>query len=197
MEKELKEKTEEANLNHDAKVQLEKEKKSLIIDREKMKDRVKKLKSRKGKFDDQEKVCKNCGKDYTETENFNWSCRTHRSEFSGEIWWCCGKSGSDQPGCKYNKHESKDDDDAEQDEEFVEQKNIKIRCYCCKELGHTIDNCPRDPNIRSKVDTEKDFERIQKIKDYRKLNADTVVTTTHFLKKCVLVPSRATDQEEK
>ena len=44
---------------------------------------------------------------------------------------------------------------------------------------------------------EKDYERIQKIKDYRKLNADTVVTTTHFLKKCVLVPSRATDAEEK
>ena len=53
-----------------------------------------------------------------------------------------------------------------------------------------IDQCPRDPNIRSKYDTESDFIRIQQIKDYRKLNADTVVTTTHLLKKCIVVPTR-------
>ena len=28
------------------------------------------------------------------------------------------------------------------------------------------------------------------------MNADTVVTTTHFLKKCVLIPTRQTEQEE-
>ena len=193
----MKLKTDEANEYFEAKVQLEKEKKNLIIDREKMKDRVKKLKMRRGKYDDQEKVCKNCGKDYIETENFNWSCRTHRSEFSGEIWWCCGKDYIEAPGCKYSKHESKEDhEDTEHDEEF-QQKNIKIRCYCCKELGHTIDVCPRDPNIRSKVDSQLDYERIQKIKDYRKLHAETVATTTHFLKKCVIVPNKPNEQEDK
>ena len=64
-------------------------------------------------------------------------------------------------------------------------------------MGHLIENCPRDPNLRSKTDTEDDYLRIQKIKDYRKLNADTVVTTTHFLKKCIIVPSRQSEQEEK
>ena len=193
----MKLKTDEANEYFEAKVQLEKEKKNLIIDREKMKDRVKKLKMRRGKYDDQEKVCKNCGKDYIETENFNWSCRTHRSEFSGEIWWCCGKDYIEAPGCKYSKHESKEDhEDTEHDEEF-QQKNIKIRCYCCKELGHTIDVCPRDPNIRSKVDSQLDYERIQKIKDYRKLHAETVATTTHFLKKCVIVPNKHNEHEER
>ena len=60
-----------------------------------------------------------------------------------------------------------------------------------------IEACPRDPNIRSKVDTEDDFQRIQRLKDFRKLNADTTVTTTHFLKKCVLMPGRQTEQEER
>ena len=30
--------------------------------------------------------------------------------------------------------------------------------------------------------------RINQLKDYRKLFTDTMVTTTHFLKKCVKVP---------
>mmetsp|Transcript_14964 Transcript_14964/g.18853 ORF Transcript_14964/g.18853 Transcript_14964/m.18853 type:complete len:141 (+) Transcript_14964:2300-2722(+) len=85
-----------------------------------------------------------------------------------------------------------------EDEDGRLEKPIKnIRCLCCKELGHLIDQCPRDPNIRSQADTEDEYLRIQKIKDYRKLNADTVVTTTHFLKKCIVVPTRQTEQEER
>ena len=30
---------------------------------------------------------------YLDSENYNWSCRTHTSEFGGEMWWCCGKAG--------------------------------------------------------------------------------------------------------
>jgi hypothetical protein len=30
--------------------------------------------------------------------------------------------------------------------------------------------------------------RIQKLRDFRKLFADTAITTTHFLKKCIKVP---------
>ena len=44
---------------------------------------------------DASKTCKLCGADYLESENFNWSCRTHKSEFSGEIWWCCGKTNKE------------------------------------------------------------------------------------------------------
>lgn len=95
LDREMKKKTEEANDAFEQKVTLEKEKKLLIAEREKMKERIKKLKQRKGRFDIAQKVCKNCGKDYLEKENYNWSCRTHRSEFSGEIWWCCGKENKD------------------------------------------------------------------------------------------------------
>ena len=194
LDRDLKAKNEECDENFERKQELEREKKTLVADREKMKERIKKLKSKKGKFDAQQKVCKACGKDYSEKENFNWSCRIHRSEFSGEIWWCCGKERQDQPGCKYSSHQSKDEEDEDMADDANQQKPIKnIRCYCCKEVGHLIDACPRDPNIRSKHDTEADYMRIQQIKDYRKLNADTVVTTTHFLKKCILVPTRQSE----
>ena len=114
LDREMKLKTEDCKENFEMKLQLEKEKKNLIAEREKMKERIKKLKTKKGKFDVQQKVCKNCGKDYTEKENFKWSCRVHRSEFSGEIWWCCGKENKDQPGCKFDCHQSKEDDDEDE-----------------------------------------------------------------------------------
>lgn len=139
-DRDMKNKTEELNELHENKIYLEKEKKHLIAEREKMKDRIKKLKQRKGKFDVASKVCKNCGKDYIEKENFNWSCRVHRSEWSGEIWWCCGKDSKDQPGCKYSKHESKEEEEELEDDDGRLEKPIKnIRCLCCKELGHSID----------------------------------------------------------
>jgi len=61
-------------------------------------------------------VCKNCGKEYNEDANFNWSCRTHHSTFSGEMWWCCGKTKKEAPGCKYSKHkERRENEDDELD----------------------------------------------------------------------------------
>ena len=44
-------KSEECDENFETKVQLEREKKNLVAEREKMKERIKKLKSKKGKFD--------------------------------------------------------------------------------------------------------------------------------------------------
>lgn len=58
----------------------------------------------------EQKICRNCRKDYSEKENFNWSCRTHQSTFGGEIWWCCGRKNKEDPGCKYSRHEPKDDE---------------------------------------------------------------------------------------
>jgi len=30
------------------------------------------------------------------------------------MWWCCGKTSKEAPGCKFNKHEMvKDDEDEE------------------------------------------------------------------------------------
>jgi len=55
-----------------------------------------------------------CGADYLESDNFNWSCRVHKSEFSGELWWCCGKTFKEAAGCKFDKHQAKNDGDEEE-----------------------------------------------------------------------------------
>jgi len=107
-----------------------------------MKARIVKLKSRKGKVDQGIRACKACGKEFHEKENFNWSCRTHRSDFGGEVWWCCGRRGKDQPGCKFAKHEGKDDEeeDEEAGEDKGKNKQLKyMRCNCCREFGHAIE----------------------------------------------------------
>jgi len=178
-------------------MKLDQEHKVLKAEREKMKQRIIKLKSRKGKVDQGIKMCKLCAQEFHEKENFNWSCRTHRGVYGGEMWWCCGKRGKDQPGCKFAKHESKEDEDEDDDagKRSSKGKHLKyMRCNCCKELGHTIDMCPRDPNIRTNEDPYDELERTQKIEDFRKLFADTAVTTTHLLKKCVRVPKLYADE---
>ena len=38
-----------------------------------------------------------------------------------------------------------------------------------------------------------EFERIQKMKDFRKLFADSIVQTTHLLKKQVMIPIKYDD----
>ena len=30
------------------------------------------------------------------------------------MWWCCGKRGKEQPGCKFMKHETRNDNDEEE-----------------------------------------------------------------------------------
>jgi len=74
--------------------------------KEKMRVRIEKLRLRKGNKFDAAKICHNCRKDFKDVDNFNWSCRTHQSEWSGEMWWCCGKSTIDAPGCKFGKHQT-------------------------------------------------------------------------------------------
>ena len=73
--------------------------------------------------------------------------------------------------------------------EFSQARNLK--CMCCKEIGHLTKDCPRDPNLKTHVTDltyQEEMARIMQIKDYRKLFSDTIVTTTHFLKKCIRVP---------
>ena len=109
------------------------------------------------------------------------------------MWWCCGKRGIDAPGCKFSKHESKDDFDEEEQQRRHEKEQKKLRCICCKELGHRIEQCPRDPNYKTMAPCELEQERIMKIKDFRKLHADTVVNTTHFIMKSVMIPLQVDD----
>jgi chromosome segregation ATPase len=86
---------EDAKVLVDDRTRYEKQVKALIAEREKMRQRIVKLKLRKGKVDYGIKMCKNCGKEFHEKDNFNWSCRLHRSEYGGELWWCCGKRGKE------------------------------------------------------------------------------------------------------
>ena len=78
------------------------------------------------------------------------------------MWWCCGKRGKDSAGCKFNKHESKDDDYNDQNQKELEKLKIlkNLKCTCCKEIGHSIANCTRDPNIITFGDLEEESERI-------------------------------------
>lgn len=97
------------------------------------------------------KTCQNCRRDYTEQRNFNWSCRTHQSEYSGEIWWCCGKADKHDAGCKFGKHVTQKDTDDESDKDLMNpaDNDLTRKCMCCKELGHKTQDCPRDPNLKT------------------------------------------------
>lgn len=102
------------------------------------------------------------------------------------MWWCCGKTWKDAPGCKFSKHETKDDEEDEKDKEEEEKVKFKnIKCYCCKENGHTAANCNRDPNIRSYCDTQAEITRIDKYKDFKKLNTDTFLFTNKLFEAMV------------
>jgi hypothetical protein len=36
------------------------------------------------------------------------------------MWWCCGKRGKDMPGCKFGKHEFKEEEEDEKTKEEEE-----------------------------------------------------------------------------
>lgn len=88
------------------------------------------------------------------------------------MYWCCGKTFKEAPGCQVNKHECKDE---EEDEDALEEKqeNEKIRilnskCYSCKDFSHLPNECPKDPNLRSHYDESEEFERVKGIKKIKK-----------------------------
>ncbi len=130
------------------------------------------------------KMCQNCKRDFKDSENFNWSCRTHQSQWSGEMWWCCGKSSKDALGCKFQKHFIPKEDD--EDQEIVVQDKL-LKCQCCKELGHVMQDCPKDPNLKTKQNLDNEQTRILKAHCTKKVFADSCVQTAHLLKKCVQV----------
>lgn len=94
------------------------------------------------------------------------------------MWWCCGKTVKDAPGCKFSKHVSKEDEDdmdLEQAEEGDQAlKNKYARCYCCKEKGHRAIDCPRDPNVKTGHDANDEDTRIQRAKDFRKVSTPPI-----------------------
>lgn len=84
--------------------------KNLFKEHSLLKNELKKRKTRNSE-ETSEKVCVHCQKSFTEENNYNWSCRTHRSEFQGDIYFCCGEPGKDAPGCTKSKHIPNETDD--------------------------------------------------------------------------------------
>ena len=48
-------------------------------------------------------------------------------------------------------------------DKIIDYKTIK--CKCCKKFGHKIEDCNRDPNLKTREDALKDSERVDCIKD--------------------------------
>lgn len=121
--------------------QREKESADLSAHNQHLQRQIQRIRAKKGKIDMGIKTCQHCRRDYTEQENFNWSCRIHPSEYSGEIWWCCGKADRHDAGCKFGKHVGQKDSDDELEENLMNPANNdpsmfnfrKRKCMCCKE----------------------------------------------------------------
>jgi hypothetical protein len=56
----------------------------------------------------------------------------------------------------------------------------RMKCFCCKENGHTANDCQRDPNIRTNLEAIDEMARIDKFKEYKKLNSDSFLFTQKF-----------------
>ena len=98
-----------------------------------------------------------------------------QSDYSGEMWWCCGKAGKDAVGCKVAKHytkEEEEEDHDKQDEDDDATKKLKklyTRCLCCKEKGHDAESCPRDPNVKNIEDLSEEEQRLALSQIFRKV----------------------------
>ncbi len=48
------------------------------------------------------------------------------------MWWCCGKTSKEAPGCKYAKHVSKEDEDdleeTQDKDDSDKARSKKIKC---------------------------------------------------------------------
>lgn len=145
---------------------IQKNYKNMKVEMEKLQQRLIKMK-RTRNVNINQKICKKCQREYLESENFNWSCTTHQAEWGGKMWWCCGKTSKDAQGCVFKKHESKEEEDDFKDlkDKDYDKKYNRVKCQCCKEIGHSTDNCPRDPNFRIQHEIKDEEERVNDLKD--------------------------------
>ncbi|OMJ65295.1 hypothetical protein SteCoe_38564 [Stentor coeruleus] len=96
-----------------------------------------------------ELLCKLCNKVYYETENYNWSCSVHISQWSGAVYWCCGATNKDSIGCQKRRHEERKDEETEESLIFgflSKEKDILKYCSNCRQTGHNSHECIYDPN---------------------------------------------------
>lgn len=48
---------------------------------------------------------------------------------------------------------------------------------CCKQKGHSVEECPRDPNIKTSKDMDSEVERLGNCKDFKTVFAETTTQT--------------------
>lgn len=54
-----------------------------------------------------------------------------------------------------------------------------------------MDNCPKDPNIKTLKNLDQEFERINKVNsEGKRVFADSYVQTAHMIKKCVMIEKK-------
>lgn len=175
---------------------LDQQAKITIKERDRLRSKIIRMKNQQKVAFSVNKTCVNCKIDYRESENFNWSCRTHPSDWGGTVWWCCGKTDPNHQGCKFGKHISKEEQDqeleqdAEDEKERVKKGLLTTRCYCCKQKGHLTEHCQLDPNLKTKTDDpDADCQRVLNSINFAKKHMESNVQVTHLLKKSVMLPT--------
>jgi hypothetical protein len=143
---------------------LEECKKRLLETSEELKTlKIRSRKSKVVKSSSDEKFCAICFQVFNDMENFNWSCRTHKSQLTEDRYWCCNGVGKDAPGCIFSKHMTN-----EELSEQVEDKKYVQFCVGCKTTGHLIKDCFKDPNIQSGPTVLEEVERLKVLSSSKK-----------------------------
>ena len=86
---------------------------------------------------------------------------------AGNRYWCCNMVGKDAPGCSLSKHYSKED--------MMNIKNFEPFskfCVECKETGHDISSCAKDPNVKNVRNVEDEINRLKSFEKRKKKNAN-------------------------
>jgi hypothetical protein len=125
--KELENTKEERDRFYEENIKMEKRSKELTEELDNNRNKLKQILAKRRQVGEKEsKNCKLCGRDYYENDNYNWSCKKHTAPFSPDenIYWCCGRFGKNAPECTVSKHESRDDEDEQDNERQRENREI-------------------------------------------------------------------------
>lgn len=63
----------------------------------------------------------------------------------------------------------------------------KIKCRCCKEIGHSLKDCPQDPNFRTNHSIFEEYSRVEGLKDIviKKYAGDIMKKTEKLFKSVI------------
>lgn len=100
------------------------------------------------------------------------------------MYWCCGSTKKESPGCLKTKHASKDDEEFHTADHPVKPRET---CTGCKISGHSSHSCPKDPNPNSfsdlKTEAIKARNSVRRRTRIGQLNFDTSNKLINVLRK--------------